>query len=166
MIAPPSRSASRRPGAGASLPVTVPMPSRPLPVPAVAEGDTARALRVLLADDNPTNRRVLEMFLSAARADVVSVENGLQAVTAMQNDGFDVVLMDLQMPVMDGLTAIRAIRETEAGPAAGRVPIIVISANASGDDMAASAQAGADRHIAKPVRAEELFGAIYEVMGT
>ena len=157
--------ARSRPGAGASFTVAVPMPSRPAQTSPAPLAEKPRALRVLLADDNATNRRVLEMFLSAAKADVVSVENGLEAVTAVRADGFDVVLMDLQMPVMDGLAAIRAIRETEACPAAERLPIIVISANASGEDMAASARAGADRHIAKPVRAEELFSAISEVIG-
>jgi signal transduction histidine kinase/ActR/RegA family two-component response regulator len=154
--------ARSRPGMGSSFTVVIPMPSRPAQDRVEAVGDP-RALRVLLADDNPTNRRVLEMFLSAARADVVSVENGLKAVEAARADAFDVVLMDLQMPVMDGLTAIRAIRETE--PLAARIPIIVISANATLGDLEASARAGADRHIAKPVRADQLFAAISEVVG-
>lgn len=155
-------SARSRPGAGASFTVMAPMPARALEAPAQTE-EQVRALRVLLADDNATNRRVLEMFLSAADADVVSVENGLEAVQAAGARPFDVVLMDLHMPVMDGLEAIRTIRDAEAG-AAARTPIIVISANATGEDRAASAQAGADRHIAKPVRAEELFGVIAEVL--
>jgi CheY-like chemotaxis protein/anti-sigma regulatory factor (Ser/Thr protein kinase) len=153
--------ARSRPGAGASFTVVAPMPGRPAAeAPAVAQ---PVALRVLLADDNATNRRVLEMFLSAARAEVVSVENGQQAVEAAREQPFDLVLMDLQMPVMDGLTAIRTIRRIEA-PA--RVPIIVISVNATGDDLEASAQAGADRHIAKPIRADQLFAAIAEVVGS
>lgn len=155
-------TARSRPGAGASFTVTAPMPVRVLQTPTRAD-DQVRALRVLLADDNATNRRVLEMFLSAAEADVVSVENGLEAVHAAEARSFDVVLMDLHMPVMDGLEAIREIRRTEA-PAQPRTPIIVISANASIEDREASAQAGADRHIAKPVRAEELFGVIAEVL--
>jgi signal transduction histidine kinase/ActR/RegA family two-component response regulator len=150
-----------RPGAGASFTVLAPMPARVRQ--AAPTSEEVRALRVLLADDNATNRRVLEMFLSAAAADVVSVENGLEAVQAAGARDFDVVLMDLHMPVMDGLSAIREIRRTEA-PAQPRTPIIVISANATGEDRAASASAGADRHIAKPVRAEELFGVIAEVL--
>ncbi|MFN3522054.1 MAG: ATP-binding protein [Phenylobacterium sp.] len=154
-------TARSRPGSGASFTVTAPMAARLLQTAPAAEA--TRALRVLLADDNATNRRVLEMFLSAAAADVVSVENGLEAVQAAERRSFDVVLMDLHMPVMDGLSAIRAIRRTELR-ATAHTPIIVISANASPEDRDASAEAGADRHIAKPVRAEELFGAIAEVL--
>ncbi|MDO9431254.1 MAG: response regulator [Phenylobacterium sp.] len=120
-------------------------------------------LRVLAADDNPTNRKVLELMLGAAGAEVVSVENGQQAVEAWRGGAFDVVLMDLRMPVMDGLDAIRAIRKAE-GPGLPRAPIIVISANTSPDDLRASDAAGADRHIGKPIRAEALFEAISGVL--
>lgn len=126
-------------------------------------GADAPLLRVLAADDNPTNRKVVELMLGAAGAEVVSVENGAEAVEAWRAGAFDVVLMDLRMPVMDGLAAIRAIRGAEA-PGRPRAPIIVISANTSDTDRAASAQAGADRHIGKPLRAEELFAAISQVL--
>lgn len=130
--------------------------------PAAKRSETP-ALRVLAADDNPTNRKVIELMLGAAGAQVVSVENGEQALAAWREGGFDLVLMDLRMPVMDGLEAIRAIRKTER---AGfpRAPIIVISANTSPDDVAASSGAGADRHIGKPLRAEQLFAAISDVL--
>lgn len=120
-------------------------------------------LRVLAADDNPTNRKVIELMLGAAGAQVVSVENGEQALAAWREGGFDLVLMDLRMPVMDGLEAIRAIRRTER-LGFPRAPIIVISANTSPEDLEASSGAGADRHIGKPVRAEELFAAITQVL--
>ncbi|MDP3489873.1 MAG: response regulator [Phenylobacterium sp.] len=137
----------------------------PTPAPrASAQAVSAEAgLRVLLADDNPTNRRVVELMLHAADVEVVSVENGAEAVAALGESAFDVVLMDLRMPVMDGFEAIRAIRAAEAP--GQRLPIIVVSANAGPEDRDASAQAGADRHIAKPIRAENLFGAISEVLG-
>ncbi|OHB34202.1 MAG: hypothetical protein A2882_05125 [Phenylobacterium sp. RIFCSPHIGHO2_01_FULL_70_10] len=122
-------------------------------------------LRVLVADDNPTNRRVVELMLDAAGAEVVSVENGAEALDALRADAFDLVLMDLRMPVMDGFEAIRAIRQREAQRPDGRLPIIVLSANSAPEDREASAEAGADRHIAKPIRAETLFGAISEVLG-
>jgi CheY-like chemotaxis protein len=134
--------------------------SPPSPVVHDAEGPP---LRVLAADDNPTNRKVLELMLGAAGAEVVSVENGQQAVEAWRGGAFDVVLMDLRMPVMDGLDAIRAIRKAEA-PGLPRAPIIVISANTSPDDLRASNAAGADRHIGKPIRAEALFEAISGVL--
>jgi len=132
---------------------------------AVAEAAASAAgeLRVLLADDNPTNRRVVELMLDAAGIEVVSVEDGAQALEALREQAFDLVLMDLRMPVMDGFEAIRAIRAQE-DEADGRLPIIVLSANAGPEDREASAQAGADRHIAKPIRAETLFGAISAVL--
>ncbi|HVK42573.1 MAG TPA: response regulator [Phenylobacterium sp.] len=120
-------------------------------------------LRVLAADDNPTNRKVLELMLGAAGAEVISVENGEQAVEAWRGGAFDVLLMDLRMPVMDGLDAIRAIRKAEA-PGLPRAPIIVVSANTSPGDLLASTAAGADHHIGKPVRAEALFDAISGVL--
>lgn len=123
----------------------------------------APPLRVLAADDNPTNRKVLELMLGAAGADVVSVENGQEAVEAWRAGGFDLVLMDLRMPVMDGLDAIRAIRKAE-GSGLPRAPIIVISANTSPEDVQSSAAAGADGHIGKPIRAEALFEAISGVL--
>ena len=132
------------------------------PAGVVAASDVP-PLRVLAADDNPTNRKVVELMLGAAGAEVISVENGQEAVDAWRNGAFDVVLMDLRMPVMDGLEAIRAIRRAE-GAGLPRAPIIVISANTSTTDVEASAAAGADRHIGKPLRAEELFEAISGVL--
>lgn len=132
-------------------------------VPADAEADRVDGgLQVLLADDNPTNRRVVELMLHAAGVEVVSVENGAEALEALQVRPFDLVLMDLRMPIMDGLQAIRAIRGDE--PPGERLPIIVVSANSGPEDRAASAEAGADLHIAKPIRAETLFGAIAEAL--
>lgn len=119
-----------------------------------------RPLRILAADDNPTNRKVITLMLEAAGVAVVTVENGLQAIDAWRLGGFDVVLMDLRMPITDGLAAIRAIRAAEAAQALPRTPTIVLSANTSPDDRAASAAAGADGHIAKPIRAEALFAAL------
>jgi len=119
-----------------------------------------RPLKVLAADDNPTNRKVIELMLEAAGVEVVTVENGFEAVEAWRGGGFDAVLMDLRMPVTDGLSAIRAIRSEEQAGGRPRTPTIVLSANTSPDDRAASAAAGADGHIAKPIRVEALFGAL------
>jgi CheY-like chemotaxis protein len=65
---------------------------------------------VLIADDHPTNRKVVELILAQAAVDLVSVEDGAQALAACRTQTFDLVLMDMQMPVMDGLTAVREIR--------------------------------------------------------
>ncbi|WP_293352353.1 response regulator [Phenylobacterium sp.] len=119
-----------------------------------------RPLRVLAADDNPTNRKVIELMLEAAGVQVVTVENGFEAVEAWRAGGFDAVLMDLRMPVTDGLSAIRAIRAEEEALGRARIPAIVLSANTSPDDRAASAAAGADGHIGKPIRVDVLFAAM------
>ena len=153
-----------RPGEGATFTVILSLP------PATTQTDTAALaegppLRVLLADDNPTNRKVVELMLDAVGAEVVSVENGREAVDALRVGGFDVVLMDLQMPVMDGLAAIRVIRRTEAEAGAPRLPIIVLSANSSEDDLVASQAAGADAHLGKPIRADALLSAMMEATG-
>lgn len=126
------------------------------------ETDTERPLRVLLADDHPTNRAVVEVILGLIEADLVSVEDGAQAVEAFKAADFDVVLMDLQMPVMDGLTAIREIRRFESETGRRRTPVLAVTANAMSEHVAASHAAGADHHVAKPVTPDGLLGAISE----
>jgi signal transduction histidine kinase/ActR/RegA family two-component response regulator len=147
--------ASGAPGAGARFTVTLTLPR------ANADGPVSeRPLRVLVADDNPTNRKVVELILDAVGAEVRSVANGAEAVAAAGDDGFDLVLMDLMMPVMDGLTAIEAIRRAEREGGRPRRPIIVLSANSAPDDVAASRAAGADGHLGKPIEAETLLTAL------
>lgn len=108
---------------------------------------------------------MVELLLATVGSQVVSVENGREAVDALETQTFDIVLMDLQIPVMDGLAAIRAIRAAEASAGAPRLPIIVLSANSSRDDLAASSAAGADGHLGKPIRAETLLTAMMEATG-
>ncbi|MDZ4370693.1 MAG: response regulator, partial [Phenylobacterium sp.] len=104
--------------------------------------------------------KVIELMLAAAGVEVTTVENGYEAVEAWRSGGYDAVLMDLRMPVTDGLSAIRAIRKDEVSMGRSRTPTIVLSANTSPEDRAASAAAGADGHIAKPIRVEALFAAL------
>ena len=115
---------------------------------------------MLVADDNATNRKVVELILEAVGAQVVSVENGALAVEAARDEGFDLILMDLQMPVMDGLTAIAEIRKAEARTGRPRSPIVVLSANDAPADVEASHLAGADGHLGKPIRPEALLAAL------
>jgi len=122
-----------------------------------------RPLRVLLADDHPTNRKVIELMLEDL-AEVVSVENGAEALMALGTDVFDIVLMDMQMPVMDGLEATRRIRETQAATQQPPVPLIMLTANALPEHVAASRAAGADRHLEKPVTLAGLLEAMNEVL--
>ena len=130
------------------------------PVPANEPG---HALRVLVVDDHPTNRRVVEMILDQVGCERVSVENGQEALEAYLNDRFDVVLMDIQMPVMDGLTATRTIRLMEREASRPSTPVIILSANAHPEHIEAGKAAGADRHLAKPISAAVLLSTIAEV---
>ncbi len=108
-------------------------------------------LRVLLAEDHPVNQRVVQLILGEYGIEVVTVENGADAVTAFNLERFDLILMDMQMPVMDGLAATRAIRAIEAGsPDRAATPIVMLSANAMDQHLVETEAAGADRHLAKP----------------
>ncbi|MFT4954813.1 MAG: PAS domain S-box-containing protein [Brevundimonas sp.] len=120
-------------------------------------------LRVLLADDNVTNRRVVELILGAMDADCIAVEDGAQAVAAFEAQTFDIVLMDMMMPVMDGLTAVRALRAVEACEGRGRTPVLMLTANSFPEHIAESLAAGADLHLAKPITAASLIEAIATV---
>ncbi|MGV9006042.1 MAG: ATP-binding protein [Brevundimonas sp.] len=118
-------------------------------------------LRVLLADDHPTNRKVAELMLAGV-AEVVSVVDGQEAVDAAFASTFDIILMDMQMPVMDGLKAVQVIR----GPSSPcrDIPIVMMTANAMREHVDATRAAGADVHLAKPITAESLFAAMNQAL--
>jgi signal transduction histidine kinase/CheY-like chemotaxis protein len=120
--------------------------------------------RVLMAEDHLVNRKVVELILGAAGVELLTVENGAEAVALFQAQAFDAVLMDLQMPVMDGLTAIRHIREWERQAERPRTPIVVLSANVQVEHLKASAAAGADNHLSKPLSAPVLLAALETVL--
>jgi CheY-like chemotaxis protein len=155
--------AEGRPGKGASFIVELALPPA---APSEAPEDLAMAttapsgLRILVAEDNPTNRKVAELMLFSIGAQASCVENGEEAVAAVRQGGWDLALIDLQMPVMDGLAAIRAIRAEEAATGRPRLPLIVLSANVMPEHLAASRAAGADDHVGKPIRAADLARAI------
>lgn len=130
---------------------------------ALADAPSDR-LRILAVDDHPTNRRVLQLILEPLGVDLTLCEDGQQALHAVQQVDFDLVLMDLQMPVMDGLTATRAIRQLEAADARPRMPIIAVSANAMTHHKAEALEAGADLHIPKPFTPETLISGIEEAL--
>ena len=160
--------ATGRPGRGATFTVELPLrPSEAEPEAARDAGDDMTGpggLKVLVAEDNPTNRKVAELMLTAMGAEAECVENGQLAVEAVRRAGYDIALMDLQMPVMDGLEAIRTIRDEEASLGRPRLPIVVVSANVAPEHLAASSAAGADGHVGKPIRPEELFAAMAEAV--
>jgi signal transduction histidine kinase/ActR/RegA family two-component response regulator len=160
-----SIDAESRPGEGARFWVDLPLPVTQAPAnnhtdPAQAD---ERPLRILVADDHPTNRQVLELLLSQFDTELVLAENGQQALEAFEKAPFDIVLMDMQMPVMDGLTAIREIRAREERSDLTRTPIIMLTANTLPEHQAASLEAGADMHMPKPIVADRLFEALASV---
>ena len=161
-------TAAGRPGRGATFTVELALPAAQRSEPAMAdEADTpatAASLRILVAEDNPTNRKVVQLMLASIGAEVDCVVNGREAVEAADEAVYDLALIDLQMPVMDGLAAIAEIRVREAAQGRERLPIIVLSANVMPEHLSASRGAGADGHVGKPIRAEELFAAIAEAV--
>ena len=132
----------------------------PIEPPTDATLDAPGPLRVLVADDHPINRTVVELILETVGAEVVSVGDGRQAVEQFKAHAFDVVLMDVHMPVMDGLEAIREIRAYEAVVGARRTPVHVVSTNDLPEHFRLSLDAGADSHITKPVQAPMLLSAV------
>jgi signal transduction histidine kinase/CheY-like chemotaxis protein len=121
-----------------------------------------RPLRVLLAEDHPVNRKVVELVLAGADLALTMVEDGSQALDVWETGDFDLILMDMQMPVMDGLTAIRAIRKREATQGRLRTRIYALTANALPEHVHATLAAGADAHLAKPLSADALLLAVAE----
>jgi CheY-like chemotaxis protein/HPt (histidine-containing phosphotransfer) domain-containing protein len=116
-------------------------------------------LRILLAEDNPVNQRVALHMLSKAGHSTVAVSNGKKAVAALARERFELVLMDIQMPEMDGLEATRAIRAEEEK--SGRhVPIVAMTAHAMKGDRERCLAAGMDDYVSKPVQADALFRVI------
>ncbi|MFZ5668308.1 MAG: ATP-binding protein [Pseudomonadota bacterium] len=157
-------TADSSPGAGSRFQLTLTLaraaalrPAKAHPAaPVLPQGER---LRVLLAEDHAINRKVVELLLGGLEVDLTCVENGADAVAAAAREPFGLILMDMQMPVMDGLTAIRKIRAAER--VGGRVtPIWCLSANALPEHVAASLAAGADGHLSKPISAEALFGVL------
>jgi PAS domain S-box-containing protein len=120
-------------------------------------------LRILLAEDHPTNQKVVELILEPYGVDLRIVANGAEAVAAMRADRFDLVLMDMQMPVMDGLAATRAIRREESAERP-RTPIVMLSANAMAQHRLDALAAGADLHLPKPITAATLIAGIAEAL--
>jgi signal transduction histidine kinase/CheY-like chemotaxis protein len=126
--------------------------------------EARRSLRILLAEDNAVNRQLVTALLAKRGHTSVSVVNGREAVAAVANGGFDLVLMDVQMPEMDGLQATTAIRKAEERTGA-HVPIVALTAHAMKGDREACLAAGTDEYLSKPVNATELFALIETLTG-
>ncbi len=156
--------AQSEPGHGSVFTFAVALPQatseEPLADLTTAEAAPERALRVLLAEDHEINRHVVQLILGAAGVDLTLTCDGAEAVRAAEADRFDLILMDMQMPVMDGLSAIRAIRALERRRRLPRTPIVALTANALPEHQAASREAGADDHMTKPIVADTLLALV------
>ncbi len=154
-------------GAGARFIVVLPL----APVEAVeaedgveAEGGAAHGLRVLVAEDHPVNQQVIRELLRQVGLEIEIVDDGQAAVEAVQAHPWDLILMDVQMPRMDGPTATRAIRAREAQESLARVPIIALTANTMVDQIDDYLAAGMDAVVGKPIDLRVLLSAIGDVM--
>jgi PAS domain S-box-containing protein len=123
-----------------------------------------RPLRILLADDSPDNRMLIEAYFKGLPYQVEVAENGLVAIEKFKASPHDLVLMDVRMPEMDGLTATRALREWEHEQGLAPTPIVALTASALEEDVKRSLAAGCDAHVSKPVRKRVLLEAIHKVV--
>jgi CheY-like chemotaxis protein len=130
---------------------------------AVALSEGYRRLRVLVAEDNVVNQQVVMGFLDRAGHAAVVVSTGTEVLAALERHEFDLVLMDLQMPELDGLETTRAIRQRERSSGA-HIPIVALTAHVVKGDAERCLDAGMDAYVAKPLRAREFFGAIESVL--
>ena len=158
--------ASSEPGQGSTFVVRLPL------APAAAHAEPARAeppagepeaageLRVLAAEDNDTNQLVLKTLLSQAGINPTLVDNGRQALEAWEAQHWDIILMDIQMPIMDGVVATTAIRQREAETGRPRTPIIAVTANAMTHQVEEYQAAGMDGMVPKPIDITALFQAM------
>jgi len=155
------------PGRGSRFRVTLPfklVSEAVVAPPAVTITEpAARAISVLIAEDNPTSRVVAEKIVTRLGHRVASVEDGAAALAAIQGRDYDLVLMDMRMPVMDGLAATRAIRALPAPR--GRVAIIGVTANAFPQDVQDCLDAGMDAQLSKPITLAGLAEAIKRILG-
>jgi CheY-like chemotaxis protein len=124
-----------------------------------------RPLRILVAEDNATNQKLIVTLLELQQHTVVVAPNGRDAVRLAEDQRFDLILMDVQMPEMSGLEATAAIRQREEASGA-HVPIVAMTAHAMAGDRERCLAAGMDGYVSKPLRPEELFGAIDDLFAS
>ena len=134
----------------------------PLAAPAPVEKDHFASRHILLAEDNPLNQKVAVGLLREAGHEITVVNNGLEAVAALSAGTFDIVLMDVQMPEMDGLAATQLIRQNE-GETGGHTPIIALTAHAMKGDRERCLAAGMDDYISKPIDRKKILALIEEL---
>jgi signal transduction histidine kinase/ActR/RegA family two-component response regulator len=146
---------------------TVELPLEHVAAPAVvaeasnaAEEGEETDIRLLAAEDNPTNQRVLQAVMDSLGLHVDIVPDGRAAVEAWKTGAYDLILMDIQMPVMDGIAAAKAIRDTEWAEQRKAIPIIALTANALSHQVEEYLAAGMDGHVSKPIEIAKLYDAL------
>ena len=163
-------TAASEPGRGAAFTLDLPLAraamAEAVAAPVIEALDTdAGAMRVLAAEDNPINRLVLKTLLSQFGLEVTLVEDGESAVAAWQAQDWDLILMDVQMPRLDGPSATLRIRALEAAEGRARTPIVGLTANAMTHQTADYLAAGMDDVVTKPIEVQELLRAIQAATG-
>ncbi len=138
--------------------------SSPPTAPGAAIRTSRRPLRILLAEDSPDNRLLITAYFKRLPYRLETAENGKVAVEKFTSGRYDLVLMDIQMPVMDGYTAVRIIRAWETEHGQPTTPILALTASTLDDDIRRAFEAGCNKHIAKPVRKAALLEAIEETL--
>lgn len=159
-------------GVGSTFRVTLPLEQAApetaktaiTPTPAPSTLPSADRLSILIAEDNPTNQLVLRSLLAGFGADLEVVEDGQLALEAWRRGGFDLILMDINMPVMDGVSATRAIRDEERSHGRARTPIIALTANAMDHQRHYYLAAGLDAHVSKPIEVAVLLAAVNDAL--
>jgi signal transduction histidine kinase/DNA-binding response OmpR family regulator len=124
-----------------------------------------RPLRILLVDDNPDNRLLVKAYLKKLPYDLDEAENGEEALSMFTQSAYDVVLMDVQMPIMDGREATRRIRQWEKQESRGSTPIIALTAHAIKEEIDLCFEAGCDTHLSKPVKKQTLISTVQDITG-
>ncbi|WP_226946835.1 PAS domain-containing hybrid sensor histidine kinase/response regulator [Rhizorhabdus phycosphaerae] len=155
-----SIAASSEPGKGTTFSIELPFRRSDGILQLSPEHETAGPMRILLAEDNPINRRLMAGLLTREGHDVLAVEDGRKALSAIATQPFDLVLMDMQMPELDGLEATRAIRALD--PPSANVPILAISADSAPERRRIYFDAGIDSFLPKPI----VSGQLLEMIGT
>ena len=133
----------------------------PLPDAARLNGPPQRVLSILVAEDMPVNQALMRALLTGQGHQVKMAVNGVEAVAMAATERFDLILMDMQMPEMDGLEATRRLRANEVAESLARVPVIALTASVFPVDRAACAEAGMDDFLAKPLDVDALHDKIY-----
>jgi len=158
-------------GEGSNFTIRLPLPSVGT-APETPQSEDAPAtqaerpaeLRVLAAEDNATNQLVLKTLLASAGIVPTMVVNGREAVDAWEAEAWDIILMDIQMPELDGIEATRAIRQREVDSGRARTPIVAVTANAMTHQVADYDAAGFDGVVAKPIEIAKLFAAMDQAL--